>query len=262
MICGNGTIKRGATETIISIELPHRKLWTENCHDVALYVKASLNDIRNILEPLIGTSISSVQKKSVTILSFSKSNNDYITREILRYTGSAVKHDDMRIHGDIFKFSRDEKIQFLRGFCDVTGYIRASNKAYDSKKGYSHRVYIEIPNNWFMTIDICNLLKSIDIPVQSIDWAHPNMRDSKRRKYDEGKHAFWKKEHQVKIYANEFLPIGFGIIHKYQALEKFSRELITWYKNTKGIQCLKSYPSFLLGNTRKKQKEDCTPVRE
>ena len=37
---------------------------------------------------------------------------------------------------------------------------------------------------------------------------------------------YWKKEHQIKIYANEFLPIGFNIKHKQEALEKYSDELL------------------------------------
>ena len=44
-----------------------------------------------------------------------------------------------------------------------------------------------------MVIDICNLLKSVDIPVQSIDWAHPNMRDGNLKKYNAGEINFWKK---------------------------------------------------------------------
>lgn len=81
-----------------------------------------------------------------------------------------------------------------------------------------------------MVIDICNLLKSTDIPVQNIDWAHPNIRDGKLTKYNEGKPNFWKKEHQVKIWANEFIPVGFGIIHKQQALEMYSDELLAGYR--------------------------------
>ena len=227
MICGNGQIQRGASETTVSIEIPHKKLQTEDMNDVTIYVKASLTDIRGVLEPLIGSGISFIQNKTVTVLSFSKPNSDYLIREILRFTGSAVSHENMRIHEDVFSFSASEKKQFLRGFCDVTGYIRRSNYFIDS---YKHRVYIEIPQNWYMVVDICNLLKSIDIPVQNIDWGHPNMRDGNLKKYNEGKLMFWKKEHQIKIFANEFLPIGFGVIHKNKALTDFANELVDGFK--------------------------------
>ena len=88
-----------------------------------------------------------------------------------------------------------------------------------------HRVYLEVPHNWYLVVDVCKLLKDVDIPVQAIDWAHPNMRDGNLTKYNEGKPDFWKKEHQIKIWANEFVPVGFGVIHKREALDQFSNEL-------------------------------------
>ena len=94
----------------------------------------------------------------------------------------------------------DEKKALLRGIADVTGYIRKSNIAYGQDG--AHRVYIEIPGNWYMVIDIANMLKYVDVPVQTIDFGHPNFRD------------------------NEFLPIGFNIKHKQEALEKYSDELL------------------------------------
>ncbi len=227
MIAGNGEIHRGDTETSISIEIPHKKLKTEDFHDIALYVKASISDIRNILEPLLGSDLCFIQNKAETIISFVKKNTEYIIREILRYIGSAVSHNNMRVHEDVFCFTNDEKKQFLRGFADVTGYIRRSNYFFDK---YMHRVYLEVPHNWEMVIDICNILKDLDIPVQNIDWAHPNMRDGNAIKYNNGNYNFWKKEHQIKIWANEFLPIGFGVIHKQQALEMYSDELISGLK--------------------------------
>jgi len=171
MISGNGEIRRGNTETIFSIEIPHKKLKTEECNDIQLFVKASITDIRNNIEPLIGSGISFIQNKSVTILSFRKPNTDYLTREINRYIGLATSHNDIILHDSIFIFAKDEKRQFLKGFADVTGYIRRSNYFFDK---YMHRVYLEIPHNWEMVISVANLLKDLDIPIQSIDWGHPN----------------------------------------------------------------------------------------
>ena len=74
MICGNGEIKRSSTNTTVSIDIPHKKLETEEVHDVKLYVKASIADIRNIIEPLIGAGLYFVQNDSSTVLSFTKSN--------------------------------------------------------------------------------------------------------------------------------------------------------------------------------------------
>lgn len=221
MVTGNGEIQRDKTSTTISIEIPHKKLETEFQHDVSVYVRASITDIRQVLEPLLGTSLSFTQNATVSILSFRKPNEDYLMRELLRYINGATSSDNIRISPEVFSFTYDERKQFVRGFGDVTGYIRKSN--YFFSEPY-YRVYFEIPQNWYLVVDFCNLLKSIDVPVQSIDWAHPNMRDGNLKKYNSGKANFWKKEHQVKVWALEYQPIGFVVIHKQKALDFFAEK--------------------------------------
>lgn len=200
MITGNGTIQRGATETTVSVEIPHKKLETEFNHDVSIYVRASITDIREMLEPLLGASLRFTQGNKASVLFFSKPNEEYLVREVLRFIGGATSSDNVRISSEVFGFTLDERKYFIKGFADVTGYIRRSNYAYSEP---NYRVYFEIPHNWDLVIDFCNLLKSVDVPVQAIDWAHPNMRDANLKKYNEGKTDFWKKEHQVKIWAEE-----------------------------------------------------------
>ena len=227
MITGNGTIQRGPTTTTVSVEIPHKKLETEFQHDVGIYVRASITDIRAVLEPLLGTALHFTQSTNVSILSFSKPNEDYLMREVLRYVGGATSSDNIRISPDVFRFTSDERKQFIKGFADVTGYIRRSNYAFTEP---NYRVYFEIPHNWGLVVDFCNLLKSVDVPVQAIDWAHPNMRDANLKKYYAGKPDFWKKEHQVKVWAEEYEPIGFVVIHKQKALDYFAAEEIKPYK--------------------------------
>ena len=222
LVCGNGEVKRSNTTTTISINVPHKKLRTENNDDVRVYVKASITDMRAVLEPLIGTGIDFIQQPNYSVLSLTKPNEDFLIREILRHIGNASSHEDMRIGEDIFNANLAERIYFLRGFSDVTGYIRRSNYYIDKHK---HRVYIEVPRNWELVIDVCNLLKSVGVPVQNINWGHPNIRDGKLTYYNDGKPNAWKKEHQIKIWANEFEKIGFAVIHKKQALENLSSEL-------------------------------------
>lgn len=228
IICGNGEIKRLANSTTVSVDIPHKKLETEDFHDVKIYVKASITDIRVVLEPLIGAELGFTQQTSNSILSFTKPNTDYLIREILRYVGNGTSHENIRVDQSIFDTTFDERKSFLRGFADVTGYIRRSNYFFQT---YKHRVYLEVPHNWELVIDVCNLLKSINVPVQAIDWAHPNIRDGNLTKYNEGNYHFWKKEHQIKIWANEFEPVGFGILHKKSALTSFANELRLGFSN-------------------------------
>lgn len=223
MILGNGEIQQGINETTVTIEIPHKNLYTDDEKDVKIYIKASLVDIRQIVEPLIGTNITYTQERRSTKISFRKPNAEYVMRQILHYVGNGSRHAYMEMNEDLFKISKDQKKSLLRGFADVTGYIRKSNLAYGVKG--AHRVYIEIPGNWKMVVDISNLLKDVDVPVQNIDFGHPNFRDSNLKKYNSGQKFYWKKEHQIKIYANEFLSIGFNVHHKQEALEKYANEL-------------------------------------
>ena len=226
MILGNGEIQQGATHTRISIDIPYKNLYTDDMKDVAIYVKASIVDIRNNIEPLIGHALTISQNSHSTLMTFEKPNSEYIISEILRLVGSGRHHSTMEMSNELFQITTDEKKSLLRGIADVTAYIRKSNIAYGQEG--AHRVYIEVPGNWHMVIAIANMLKDVDIPVQTIDFGHPNFRDGKLNKYNEGNHNFWKKEHQIKIFANEFLPIGFNIRHKQDALEKYSNELIQY----------------------------------
>ena len=226
MILGNGEIQRGNDSTTVTIDIPHKNLLDDEGREVTVYVRASLTDIRGIVEPLLGYSLPITQTNRSTKISFTKSNQDYTMREILRFIGNGVYHSTMTMNGELFSMQTDEKKELLRGMADVTGYIRKSNLAFGQEG--AHRVYIEIPGNWNMVIDVANMLKELDVPVQTIDFGHPNFRDSNMKKYNEGKPNYWKKEHQVKIWANEFLPIGFNITHKQRALEKYADELLSY----------------------------------
>lgn len=224
MILGNGEVQRSNDTTTVTIDIPHKNLLDDEGREVMVYVRASLTDIRGIVEPLLGYALTITQAKRSTQISFTKSNQDYTMREILRFIGNGVHHSTMSMNNDLSLMNTDEKKELLRGIADVTGYIRKSNIAFGQQG--AHRVYIEIPGNWDMVIDVANMLKSLNVPVQTIDFGHPNFRDSNMKKYNEGKPNYWKKEHQVKIWANEFLPIGFNIEHKQRALEKYSKELL------------------------------------
>ena len=230
MILGNGEIQQGNNETTVTIDIPHKNLYTDDQKDVQIYVKASIVDIRSIIEPLLGTDLVCTQDRRSTKLSFRKPNAEYVMRQILHYIGNGSKHHYTEMNTELFNITTDQKKSLLRGIADVTGYIRKSNEAY-GQLGH-HRVYIEIPGNWKLVIDIANLLKDIDIPIHNIDFGHPNFRDSNLKEYNKGKLLYWKKEHQIKIYANEFLPIGFNIKHKQESLKKYSDELLKYLSST------------------------------
>jgi hypothetical protein len=222
MITARGTIiKRGGRIQIL-IEIPHKNLVIEE-QDTRLSIKSSIIDIKGIIEPLIGTWIDvESERKSKTVLSFEKDHRDFIIREINEHFGNFESYKQFRIPADIFNESDEIKKEFLRGFADVTGHVRRSNKAYG--RPYHHRVYIEIPENWYLVVDVANLLKDLDIPVHTIDWGHPNIRDPNLRDYKNGKKHAWFREHQIKIFAEEFEKVGFRILHKMELLKELADE--------------------------------------
>lgn len=219
MIVGKGRIIRHNRETEIDINIPHKNLTIEG-ENTQQSVKASLLDIIGRLTPLVGANIVwDTSKTNIAHISFSKPNGDYLIRTINEYLKKNVSWRDFGIPQEIFSATKDIKIEFLRGIADVTAHIRKSNVAW---KDYEYRVYFEIVDNWDLCIDIANLLKELDIPVQTIRFAHPNIVDPNLIKYNAGSKEFWNKEHQIKIWAEEFERIGFNIDHKNKLLKKYA----------------------------------------
>ena len=120
---------------------------------------------------------------------------------------------------EVIAQSDDEIIrEFLRGFADVSGNIRRSN--YD-RNGF-HRVYLDVLNaNWTLPVQLCQLLqKRLKVPVHEILWGHPNLRDPQAKHLEQSPF----REHQLRIYAHDFLQVGFYIRHKHEVLEKLADE--------------------------------------
>ena len=58
---------------------------------------------------IIGNSLKFIQHQHCTIISFSKPNNEYLIREIIRYIGNANTHNEIKLDNEILNFSIDEK---------------------------------------------------------------------------------------------------------------------------------------------------------
>lgn len=218
MIVGKGEIKRGEKYTQVIINIPHKNLSIEN-ENTQQSIKSSLLDIINRLQPLIGADLKTdTSNNQIATLYFSKDNEDFLIRSLNAYLKNNITWRTSRIPAEIFTTTTDTKKEFLRGLADVTGHIRGSNYYYDRLK--SNRVYLEIMDNWDLTIDIANLLKTLNITVQTIRFAHPNIVDTHGNDYARGVRNY--KEHQIKIWAEEFEKIGFNIEHKNRLLKKYA----------------------------------------
>jgi len=126
-------------------------------------------------------------------------------------------YHSFRIPKAIFEADKEKQKEFLRGYFDVTGHIRTSNARFGQKD--QQRVYLEVDHrNWFLVLDLYRLFSMVGVPIESIDFGHPNFRDPEFKKPA----GFWAKEHQIKIFANQFLPIGSYLTHKEEILKELA----------------------------------------
>ena len=155
-------------------------------------------------------------------------------------------YHDFQVPEPILESTVTNKREFIRGISDVTAYVRASNyyvlHAGQSKR---YRAYIEVTQkNWRLPPQLCQLLQSVNVPVQNINYGHPDLRDPKNKKGG----RFWAKGHQMKIFAEDFQKIGFYITHKEEALTELAE--------SNKANFAKSIPFCDGATSRKKTKPD------
>jgi len=101
------------------------------------------------------------------------------------------------------------KREFVRGYADVAGNIRPSNV----DEAGRHRLRLDTLNyasNWRVPVDVCLLLQEhLGVAVRNITWGHPNLGRA------------WK-EHQLNVYPEEFLGVGFCFQHKQAVVEELA----------------------------------------
>ena len=214
LITGRGEIQSTNDLKKIVIDFQYKALVSRaitKVFDQKLHIQTSLDPIIYRLQNLgINT------RKIVTDSSISVTltwDTDDISWMFIKFliNGTRFNYHDFAVPEPIFESTDDNKREFLRGLCDVTAYVRKSNNDQTGK----HRVYIEVSNrNWHLPPQLCELLQSLNVPMQYIGYGHPNIRG--------GNGTSWAKEHQLKIYAEDFSSIGFYITHKNEALLELS----------------------------------------
>ena len=218
LITGRGEIQYTKDIKKIVIDFEYKALQSKaitKVFDQKLHIQTSLDSVVARLQNMGINVRKDVSEKKITlVLKWDKEDISWLFIKFL-INGTRFSYHDFQIPEPIFESSNTNKKEFLRGLSDVTAYVRNSNRDQRSK----HRVYIEITNkNWFIPPQICQLLQILDVPVQYIGYGHPNMRDTKAKSNT----TSWAKEHQMKIYAEDFEKVGFYITHKNEALEELS----------------------------------------
>ncbi len=214
LITGRGEIQSTNDAKKIVIDFQYKALEAKaitKSFNQKLHIQTSLDPIICRLHNLGINTVKNVTANNISVtLTW---NTDDISWMFIKFliNGTRFNYHDFIVPEPIFETTDDNKREFLRGLCDVTAYVRKSNSDQTGK----NRVYIEISNhNWYLPTQLCELLQSLDVPMQYIGWGHPNIRG--------GEGTSWAKEHQLKIYAEDFQNIGFYITHKNEALEELA----------------------------------------
>lgn len=114
------------------------------------------------------------------------------------------------------------KREFINGLLDTAGFNNAGSwmprngtKAHGRMRGY-----FQIVRNWHMPVEIDNYLRrEFKLPVQTIDWGHPNIRDSGLKDYYESGSVSWSREHQIKFFPEYYKQFSFRLTHKQELFE-------------------------------------------
>lgn len=205
LITGHGEIQYNSDVKKIIIDFEYKTLESKaitKVFDQRLHIQTSLDPVVYRLQQM-GINVQKITGDKISlVLTWIKEDIAWLFIKFL-INGTRFSYHDFLIPEPMFETTNANKKEFLRGLADVTGFVRKSNVDQSGR----HRVYIEISNkNWFLPPQICQLTQSLNVAIQYIGYGHPNIRG--------GTGTSWAKEHQIKIYAEDFENIGFYISHK------------------------------------------------
>lgn len=202
LIVARGRLIEAPSVRQIVVEFPYSTLRLHGVHTEyhqETEILLGLHSIRQQLMDLLETDIEILSSHTGATLTVRFLRNSLAWRNILLLLDNKMSYNYFQVPRVFFEhhIPKDWKEQFVRGFADVAGNIRHANRYVDGR----HRVRLDVlsfPTNCELPVQMCTLLQEhIGIPVQLITWGHPNRG-----------RAF--REHQINIFAQAFLPIGFS----------------------------------------------------
>lgn len=217
LIISSGTIYEVNDDRRLLLNFSYRTLTIateEQAVDQKTQLSLSINRIRTRLADLLAADISVNESEGNVQIVCRFLKNTIEWRDIRLLTQYKHNYLEFVVPEQISKNSQSVQREFIRGIADASGFIRESNRDQVGR----HRVYIQISNkNWLLPIQLCEILQlGLGVSVPSIQWGHPNIREPKADS------TGWPKEHQIRIYADDFIKIGFGIKYKQELLEELA----------------------------------------
>jgi len=156
------------------------------------------------------------------VIDFKKEKS--ILSQLTTYLGGEINFDSFHIPEQFESESRDNKKEFITGIMDTASFPAAGgwlNR--DGKNGLGRmRSYFQLVRNWHLPVELCNFLKRMSLPIHTIDWGHPNIRDSSMEDYYNSNPTSWSREHQLKFFPEYYKEFKMRLSHK----NKLFKELI------------------------------------
>jgi len=215
LLAGRGTLSESGGQRQIVIEFSYVNLRVQgisSSFDQDTAITVGLVNIQRRLQELLDTSIFIVDKPNSKELVARFYTKNMVWRNLMTLTGGSTMHHTFNIPDIFFNpaLPADYKREFIKGYGDVAGNIRASN----NYMGKLNRVRLDVLNaNWRLPVQLCLLLQNeLNVGVQMVQWGHPNTRGTTGNPF---------KEHQIQIFAKEYEKIGFNFPHKQKLLEEF-----------------------------------------
>jgi len=174
-------------------------------------IRLSLEDIRNRIQELLEVDVQTKKYEHEIQLVAVFTRNTVSWRNLRNLLSDRTGYLEFEIPPVIFDAPDDIQKEFLRGIADAASNPSKADAYLDG----SQRVVIEFQHgNWMLPVQVCRLLQEKQgIKVSHILWGHPNIRTPGMG----GKG--WAKEHRMRIFANDFAPIGYNFAYKQKMFE-------------------------------------------
>jgi len=166
--------------------------------------RETIESVRNVIVPFLTSEIDcqfrigagSDSTHLILDLNASKSAWNFL----LAAFSEGDSHHDLRIPVEAGEWGDEQKLELINGLLDTAGFANAGSwLPRDGSNGHGRmRLYFQIVRNWELVVDIDNFLRSqFRVPIQTIDWGHPNIRSSSGA---EDSTSASTREHQIKIF--------------------------------------------------------------
>jgi hypothetical protein len=196
----------------------------QNTYDQVAETKASINDeIIPFLKAKLNFKESVMANPSITLLIMDFEITDQGWKDLTEILGKQFHFHSGRIPKQISSFEKFLQIEFINGMLDTSGFCNSGG--WLPRKGLTseirQRVYFQVVRNWNLTVEIDNFLREeFNVPIQTIDWGHPNIRDANLIEAQAGKSSAYAREHQLKVYPEYLKDFRFRISSKQKMLDE------------------------------------------